>query len=68
MDRYRKGSFEQDMFFPPVYIGIEIFQQGIIYAWMCVLMFIISLFMVTSARYRQRKWEKMLVVEREVVA
>jgi len=51
----------------PVYIGIEIFQQGIQYAWMCVLMFITSLFMVTSFRYRQGRWKKMLVVEREVV-
>lgn len=52
----------------PVYIGIEIFQQGIHYAWMCVLMFITSLFIVTSARYKQGKWKKMLVVEREVVS
>ena len=52
----------------PVYIGIEIFQQGINYAWMCVLMFITSLFIVTSARYRQGKWKKMLVMERELVA
>ena len=52
----------------PVYIGIEIFQQGINYAWMCVLMFITSLFIATSVRYRQGKWEKMLVVEREIVA
>ena len=52
----------------PVYIGIEVFQLGINYAWMCVLMFVTSLFIVTSARYRQGKWEKMLVVEREVLA
>ena len=52
----------------PLYIGIEVFQMGIDYAWMCVLIFVISLFIVTSARYRQGKWEKMLVVEKEVVA
>ena len=51
----------------PVYIGVEIFQQGIRYAWMCVLMFITSLFLVTSARYRRGRWENMLVVERAVV-
>lgn len=51
----------------PVYIGIEVFQQGIHYAWMCVLMFITSLFIITSVRYRQGRWEKMLVVEREAV-
>jgi MATE family multidrug resistance protein len=51
----------------PVYLGIEVFQQGIIYAWMCVLMFITSLFIVTSARYKQGKWEEIVVVEREVV-
>jgi len=52
----------------PVYFGIEVFQQGINYAWVCVLMFITSLFIVTSVRYRQGKWEKMLVVEKEVLA
>ncbi len=52
----------------PVYIGIEFFQQGINYAWMCVLMFITSLFIVTSARYRQGKWKDMLVVEEGVLS
>jgi MATE family multidrug resistance protein len=52
----------------PVYIGIEVFQQGIRYAWICVLMFISSLFIVTSMRYRQGRWEKMLVVEKDAVA
>ncbi len=51
----------------PIYIGIEVFQQGITYAWMCVLLFITSLFIVTSLRYRQSKWEKMLVVEEDVI-
>jgi len=52
----------------PVYIGIEVFQWGINYAWMCVLMFITSLFIVTSARYRQGKWKDMLVVEEGVLS
>lgn len=51
----------------PVYMGIEVFQQGIIYAWLCVLMFIMALFMVTSARYKQGKWQTMLVVEEEII-
>jgi len=52
----------------PVYIGIEVFQWGINYAWMCVLMFITSLFIVTSAHYRQGKWKDMLVVEEGVLS
>ena len=52
----------------PIYIGIEIFQRGVYYAWLCVLMFITSLFVVTWFRYRQGKWEKMLVVGKEIVS
>ena len=52
----------------PIYIGIEVFHQGIYYAWICVLLFITSLFLVTSIRYRQGNWEKMLVVEEDVVS
>lgn len=52
----------------PLYIGLEIFGQGIGYAWLCVLTFIASLFIVTSVRYKQGKWKDMLVVERGVVA
>jgi MATE family multidrug resistance protein len=51
----------------PIYIGLKFFQLGIFYAWICVLLFIASLFMVSSVRYGQGKWQKMLVVEEEVV-
>jgi MATE family multidrug resistance protein len=50
----------------PVLIGIEYFQMGIYSAWLCVLMFVASLFILSSWRYWQGKWQKMLVVEKEV--
>ncbi len=51
----------------PIYIGIEFFHRGVFYAWMCVLFFIAALFLVSSVRYRQGKWQKMHVVEDEVI-
>ncbi len=51
--------------FLPIYIGIEFFNRGIYYAWFCVLLFVAVLFVLASFRYRQGKWQHMLVVERE---
>lgn len=51
----------------PVYIGITYFQMGIYYAWICTTLFITALFTISSLRYRQGKWEKMLVVEKEAI-
>jgi MATE family multidrug resistance protein len=48
----------------PLYIGIQFFHMGLVYAWMCVLAFITSLFILSFYRYREGKWEKMLVVEK----
>lgn len=52
----------------PVYIGIEHFQMGVYYAWICTTMFVASLFILSSWRYRQGKWQEMLVVEKEMAA
>ncbi|MEE8416947.1 MAG: MATE family efflux transporter [Desulfobacterales bacterium] len=52
----------------PIYIGIEIFHMGIYYAWLCVLLFVGALFIVSFFRYHQKKWQKMLVVEAEIVS
>jgi len=46
----------------PVFIGIEIFHMGIFYAWACVALFIVSLFLVTGWRYRQGKWQAIRMV------
>lgn len=48
----------------PLYVGIEIFQWGIYFAWYCVLFYIALLFALSAYRYRQGKWQGMLVVER----
>ena len=47
----------------PLYVGIHLLQMGVIYAWMCVLTFITSLFLLSFYRYRQGKWKHMLVTE-----
>ncbi len=46
----------------PVYIGIEYFDFTIKQAWLCVLLFIAVLFAIVSFRYKQGKWQKMLVI------
>lgn len=50
----------------PLYIGITFFHMGVVYAWMCVLVFITSLFMLSFYRYREGKWKKMLIVEQSI--
>lgn len=47
----------------PLYLGIEFFNFTIQQAWYCVLAFIGALFAIVSLRYRQGKWQKMLVIE-----
>lgn len=52
-------------FLLPLYIGIELFGMGIYFAWGCVLNFVFSLFLLTWIRYRQGKWQKMSVIDKE---
>jgi len=47
----------------PVYIGIEYFNISITVAWGWVLFFIACLFLTSWFRYRQGKWQSMLVIE-----
>ncbi len=49
----------------PVYIGIEYFQISITTAWLWVLVFITTLFLLSLLRYRRGLWKKMLVIENE---
>ncbi|MEK6201965.1 MAG: MATE family efflux transporter [Desulfobulbaceae bacterium] len=49
----------------PLYIGIEFFDRGLSYAWSCVLLFVAVLCLLASYRYRQGKWQSMLVVQRK---
>ncbi len=49
----------------PVYLGITRYSMGIHGAWLCVLLFIIVLFLLSAGRYRTGKWQKMLVIEKE---
>lgn len=48
----------------PVYLGITRYGMGIKGAWLCVLLFIGVLFLLAAGRYRQGKWQRMLVIEK----
>jgi len=52
-------------FLLPLYIGIEIFEMGVYFAWGCVLNFVFSLFLLTGFRYRQGKWQSMSVIKED---
>ena len=51
----------------PIYLGITYLAFTIEQAWYCVLIFIGILFVIVAVRYRQGKWQKMLVIEKEAV-
>lgn len=46
----------------PLIIGITYLGMNVYMAWGCVVLFIGSLALMTSLRYRGGKWEKMLVI------
>jgi MATE family multidrug resistance protein len=46
----------------PLSIGINYLGMSVYMAWGCVVLFIGSLALMTSLRYRGGKWEKMLVI------
>jgi MATE family, multidrug efflux pump len=48
----------------PLFVGINYFGMGIYAAWGCIVLFITTLSLLISWRYRGGKWEKMLVIER----
>lgn len=47
----------------PVYFGISYFAIGITTAWIWVLVFITTLFLLSYFRFRRGLWKKMLVIE-----
>jgi len=49
----------------PLIVGINYFGMGIYMAWSCIVVFIGSLALLTSLRFRGGKWENMLVIAEE---
>jgi len=49
----------------PVYFGITRFGMGVTGAWSCVLLFVVTLFLLSAGRYLTGKWQHMLVIERD---
>jgi MATE family multidrug resistance protein len=47
----------------PVSAGILAFDMGIIGAWLCVLIFVFALFLLSAGRYRHGRWQQMLVIK-----
>ena len=52
----------------PVYFGITRFHMGINGAWLCVLLFVGILFVLSAGRYRTGKWQRRLVIELEITS
>lgn len=49
----------------PVYFGISRFSMNITEAWLCVLAFVVVLFLLSAGRYGVGKWQHMLVIEKD---
>ena len=47
----------------PLFVGINYMGMGIYAAWSCIVVFIATLCLLISRRYRAGRWEKMLVIE-----
>ena len=47
----------------PIYIGIEVFDRGLYFAWGCTVFFLLQLAVVTSWRFYQGKWKTMRGIE-----
>jgi MATE family multidrug resistance protein len=47
----------------PLIAGINYLGMGIYTAWSCIVVFIGSLALATSLRFRGGKWEEMLVID-----
>ncbi|MCD6388681.1 MAG: MATE family efflux transporter [Desulfobulbaceae bacterium] len=48
----------------PLFVGINYMGMGIYAAWSCIVVFIATLCLLISWRYREGRWEKMLVIEK----
>lgn len=49
----------------PVYIGVEYLHISVGTAWLWVLCFVTTLFVLSALRFRRGAWKKMLVIEDE---
>ena len=56
------GTLSLAVMILPIYIGVEIFDAGIYFAWSCATCFIFLLFTVSFRRYLQGRWKKIRVV------
>ena len=65
---YSVGLCSLLFFILPVYCGIRFLDMSLLAAWYCVLLFIMILFLLAAWRYRQGRWQKMLVIERDALA
>jgi len=49
----------------PLYVGIKFLGMTIYGAWSCIIVFIGILAVLTAWRYHGKKWEGMLVIDKE---
>ena len=52
----------------PLYIGMEVFEQGLYFAWSCMVVFLFLLAAVTLGRFRGGKWKDMRVIEQSAMS
>jgi len=52
----------------PIYIGITWYSMSVVTAWLFILLFVVTLFVLSCWRFFQAKWQKMLVIEKDATA
>jgi MATE family multidrug resistance protein len=56
------GTLSLAVMILPIYIGVEVFNAGVYFAWSCATCFVFLLFAVSFRRYLQGRWKKLRVV------
>ena len=56
------GTLSLAVMILPIYIGVEVFNAGIFFAWSCATCYVILLFAVSFWRFRQGRWKQLRVV------
>ncbi|MDR2395498.1 MAG: hypothetical protein LBD57_02655, partial [Endomicrobium sp.] len=51
----------------PVYLNVIVFKQNVFVAWGTFLVYIIALCLSFYFRYKSAKWEKMRVIEMDII-
>ncbi len=56
------GTLSLAVMILPIYIGVEVFNAGIYFAWSCATCYVVLLFTVSFWRYLQGRWKQLRIV------